>query len=360
MSFSKALYYPTIDIEDENLLKTAVLFWDEINTIVPQSIEDPYQNNSTTYLSDVGFLKPIIINPDAPIVKSLSQITVNHITTNEANLVLQSPMRDSFGIHRDKLPRKAERLFRLHPEKMAHEVQDLLDEITTQEDRWFYVNSGFAHFYMTLLANTICEQKSIALLTENDITSKLSEKVRLDNQRPIQRSRYPMRFQDELPLNLSQALMSNLAIQGLEISAESTLEDLIKFKEKYSDELGKFRVEITRLVKGVEEDVASFEALIQRVNDIYQNEFLPAYNDLKKSLKGAKIKYISKDAIKISFFSTSSTSIPMSLLGMSVPHALIAGVGVSFFASVVNYNVEKQNILRNSPYSYLLSINSKA
>lgn len=359
MSFTKALYYPTIDIDDENWLKAAVLFWDEINTIVPQSIQDPYQNNSTTYLSDVGFLKPITINPDAPIVRSLDQITVNHISTNEANMVLQSPMSDGFSIHRDKLPRKAERLFRLHPEKMSREVQEMLDDIATKEDRWFYVHSGFAHFYMTLLANAICEQKSIALLTGNDFSSKLSEKVRLDNQRPIQRARNPMLFNDRLPFNLSQALMSNLVVQGIEISKESTLEDLIKFKEKHSDELGKFRVEIARLVKGVEEDVESFEALIQRVNDIYQNEFLPAYNDLKASLKGAKIKYISKDAIRISFFSTSSTSIPMSLLGMSVPHALIAGVGVSLVTSVVNYNAEKQNILRNSPYSYLLSINNK-
>lgn len=358
MSFTKALYYPTIDIEDENWLRTAVLFWDEINTIVPHSIQDPYQNNSTIYLSDVGFLKPITINPDSPIVKSLEHITINHFTTNEANLVLQSPDSENFAIHQDKLPRKAERLFRLHPEKMAREVQDMLNEIATREDRWFYVHSGFAHFYMTLLANTICEQKSIALLTGNDISSKLSEKVRLDNQRPLQRKR-PMLFDNQFPFNLSQALMSNLVIQGIEISEGSTLEDLIKFKEKHPDELGKFRVEIARLVKGVDEEVESFEALIQRVNNIYQNEFLPAYSDLKESLKGAKIKFISKDAIRISFFSTGSTSIPMSLLGMSVPHALIAGVGVSLVASVVNYNVEKQNILRSSPYSYLLSINSK-
>lgn len=38
MSFTKALYYPTIDILNEDWLKTAVLFWDEINTIVPESM----------------------------------------------------------------------------------------------------------------------------------------------------------------------------------------------------------------------------------------------------------------------------------------------------------------------------------
>ena len=35
MLFSKALFYPTIDIHDEEWLKTAYLFWDEISTLVP-------------------------------------------------------------------------------------------------------------------------------------------------------------------------------------------------------------------------------------------------------------------------------------------------------------------------------------
>jgi len=38
--FSKALYYPTIDISDEGWLKTAYLFWDGVRTIVPESIAD--------------------------------------------------------------------------------------------------------------------------------------------------------------------------------------------------------------------------------------------------------------------------------------------------------------------------------
>ena len=36
MAFTRALYYPTIDISNEEWLKTAILYWDEINTIVPQ------------------------------------------------------------------------------------------------------------------------------------------------------------------------------------------------------------------------------------------------------------------------------------------------------------------------------------
>jgi hypothetical protein len=37
-----ALYYPHIDIEDGAWLRSAVLFWDEIKTISPNSVKKPY------------------------------------------------------------------------------------------------------------------------------------------------------------------------------------------------------------------------------------------------------------------------------------------------------------------------------
>ena len=40
MIFSKALYYPTIDISVEDWLKPAYLFWDGIRTIVLESMAE--------------------------------------------------------------------------------------------------------------------------------------------------------------------------------------------------------------------------------------------------------------------------------------------------------------------------------
>ncbi len=52
MAFTRALYYPTIDITNETWLKTAILYWDEINTIVPSSISHPYKQPATQFLSE--------------------------------------------------------------------------------------------------------------------------------------------------------------------------------------------------------------------------------------------------------------------------------------------------------------------
>ena len=41
MAFTKALYYPWIDIKDESWLKTTILYWNHIQTIVPESFDNP-------------------------------------------------------------------------------------------------------------------------------------------------------------------------------------------------------------------------------------------------------------------------------------------------------------------------------
>ena len=43
-------------------------------------------------------------------------------------------------------------------------------------------------------------------------------------------------------------------------------------------------------------------------------------------------------------------------MNLPIEKAIFAGIGLSVIASVVNYRVEKRELLRNNPYSYLLSI----
>ncbi len=357
MAFTKALFYPTIDIRNENWLKTAILFWDEISTIVPESINNPYQERATQYLYDEGVLKPIQVNPDDDFIEELASDTLNYLNTNEGfQLLLQSNGRNA-AIHREKLPRDVSRIFDIHPEKLPYEIQHQL-RMSMTEDGWFRVNGHFAAFYMTLLANKICERKSIALLTDNSLTSNLSDLVRLDNQiaingrdrhydyRPRHRERY---------INLAQGLLTNMAIQSVNIAESTSLEDVIKFKKRHQDELGIFRTNIEDLTKGIPVD-ASLEQITQQVEDVYINKFKPGYNNLTKALKGAGVKWVT-DLMKVSLISTGATSIPVALLGLSVPYALLAVGGVSVISSAISYNSNKKKILRENPYSYLLAVN---
>ena len=357
MAFTKALFYPTIDIKNENWLKTAILFWDEISTIVPASIDNPYQERATQYLRDEGILKPIHVNPEQDYIEELTSDTLNYLNSTEGFQLLTQGQRINTTIHRDKLPRDISRLFDIYPEKLPSEIRYMLRHTMT-EDGSFRVDGGFAYFYMTLLANKMCEHYAISPLTDNSLTSNLSDLVRLDNQIAIlghDRHHYDRPHHRERYIDLAQGLLINMAIESISISEPTSLDDVVKFKRRHQDELGLFRMNIENLTKDIPVD-ATLVQIRQKVEDVYRNQFEPGYNTLKKSLKDARIKWI-PNFLKVSLVSTSVTSIPTVLLGLSIPYALVAVGGISMISSAVSYNVDKRERLRNNPYSYLLAVN---
>jgi len=357
MGFTKALYYPTIDIQNEEWLKSAVLFWDEINTIVPESIREPYKLNSTKYLADEGILNPVPVSSDRDFIEELTNDTLNYLNSNEGFQLLTQNNNENAVIHRDKLPRDVRQLFDIHPEKLPYEIRHQLRDGMTDEG-WLRVNGNFGAFYMTLLANKICEEKGIALLTDNPLSSNLSDKVKLDNQVVINgrgHDHYDMERRERY-LFLAQGMLTNLIVEGIKISPGSSLTDVIQFRKKHRDELGLFRTNISKLTQAVSKE-GSFEAVRQQVNDIYNDEFLPSYNNLKRSLNGSGVKWLTDNFMKVAFVSTSATALPMALLGLALPQALIAGAGISLVTSVISYNEDKKEKIRNNPYSYLLAIN---
>ncbi|MCW3128165.1 MAG: hypothetical protein JWO03_3823 [Bacteroidetes bacterium] len=355
MAFSKALYYPTIDITNDSWLKSAVLFWDEISTIVPDSIGNPYQTAVSQYLYDREILQPVRVNPDDRIVRELTTQTVNYLNSNEGFQLLTQGQDLNATLHRDKLPRDLRNLFDIHPEKLPHEIQYILRN-SMKGDGWLEVNSSFASSYLTLLANKICEQKSIALLTDRTLTSNFTDKVRLDNQISTRSRRYDYEERgQEKYINLAQGMLTNLIIEGISISDMTSIEDVVKFKKDHPDDLGLFRLNIAKLTEKVKED-RPMEAIRQDIQDVYKDGFLPAYNNLKKSMKGFGIKSFGESFMKVAGFSASATGIPAYALGLSIPYALLVGVGASIVTSAVSYNIDKAEKLRSSPYSYLLAI----
>lgn len=356
MAATRALYYPTIDITNDNWLKTAVLYWDEINTIVPSSITSPYKEPSTQFLADEGVLKPIFVNSNMDLISDLADDVINYLNSNEGYQVLIHP-ENAYLMHSQKLPNTISRMCHIPSSKLPIEIEIQLHHLI-DNNSWLPVDKGFANFYMTLLANKLCEHYGIAPLTDSTYTSNFCDFARLDNQ-----SRILPYYNDhiwEKPANihqLAQGLLIDLSFNGIAISDDTSLDDILKFKRSHQDELGIFRQNIENLTQNIPYDATITQAR-QYVKDIYTNRFKPSYNNLKKSLKGAGIKTFINTLMKVSMFSTSATAIPAALLGLSIPTALLASAGISLIASTINYNEDKKETLRNNPYSYLLSLNN--
>src|SRR6516165_11094747 len=81
--FGSALYYPYIDIEDGKWLRSAILFWDEIQTIVPTSIKKPYKSKDTRICAEEGYLSPLPCDLHGDVLNQLGKRVINLVQNSE-------------------------------------------------------------------------------------------------------------------------------------------------------------------------------------------------------------------------------------------------------------------------------------
>lgn len=358
MAFTRALYYPSIDIYNERWLKTAILYWDEINTIVPNSLEEPYTNGATRFLVEEGVIRPLRVTPDMEPVKEMAEDVFKYLQTSEGYQAL-CPSGHGYTIHPEKLPFEIQSMLRAHPGNLRYLLEDTIDDYWSRGRR-YRVSESFGNYYLTLLANRLCDYYHLSPLTDNPNLLAFGEKSRFDILAGIG---YPNYLEDHSErerfrhnhLRFAQGLLIELSFKGITISDEVAFEDILFFKREHQDELGLFRTNIENLTKDIPTD-ASLEQIYQYVQDTYRNRFLPEYRNLQRSLRGAGIRWIAENFLKVSFYATGTTAIPTALLGLPIKSALLAGAAVSLISSAISYNVEKREALRQNPYSYLLSL----
>jgi len=177
----QALYYPHIEPPNEAWLKTAILYWDEVKTIVPASMPEPYTGSTSQQLFHAGVLSPLHVHPRLGSVERLAEKVFEYLGSTEADGVLiEGGLRQSDLVHPEKLPELRE-LVLMHPEKLSSAIEHRLEGlIHGQEGEWVRVNRPFARFYMTMLAAELADSQGIALLTDLPASDRLAVNVRLD------------------------------------------------------------------------------------------------------------------------------------------------------------------------------------
>ncbi|MFL0122928.1 hypothetical protein V2611_14125, partial [Tenacibaculum maritimum] len=168
------LYYPTIDIPNEEWVRSAVLYWDEISSIVPMDYEGkPVRNYSPNiqYLKHKGVFRPIkpetlFESPNINVRENFELEFLEIIESPEFKRVRPPNTRYSvihskkMDIHRDKL--NVQQTFKIHNDKVSSNLLNhLLDRELivreTIEEEWIKVDSKVALLYMSLLAKYIAE-----------------------------------------------------------------------------------------------------------------------------------------------------------------------------------------------------------
>ena len=379
-AFSNALYYPSIDIRNTDWLKTAALFWDTIYTIVPKSVEVPYTEYETQYLADIGFIRPLVVNSSNKSVVAIEEDVISMLSSSEVQSKVFSPEPSHISyIPGDNMSSRVKEAISeilqggaIYPptkkmrRKLQNKERDFFQQrrsITKRDldlgylkfgDEAFFLDSDIVARYMAALADRLCEDHSLGMVTDDASISSVGEAARLGKSTSVI-PEDPFLDQRPREQHFAQGMLLDCIISGLSISPGVELPDVISFRESHMDELGKFRTRLSRLTQGFSAD-KSREILRQEIEDLYTNEFLPAFNDLKAALKGANIQWLADNFLKVSMVSAGATAVPMALLGLPVEHAIFAGAGVSVLSSAITYRVDKGKALRENPYSYLLSI----
>lgn len=362
---SSALYYPYIDVQNERWLRSAVLFWDELRTIVPESIREPYSSETAKALADSGVLIPVKVASDMQEIQELTDSVLDYLTDPAAApLLIGSEHRTR--LHPGKLSPFLNDLVRVHPEKLPYMMNDYLRS-SLREDGFYSVPRSFADFYMTLLATKLAGRLGLGLVTESANADKLAVTVRQG--RPFgatdpefshrRRHGYFDAFGHprRLPAQVYPALLLDMTVQTIDIPQEASVGELLAFKESHKEELAVYRKEISRLASEVPAD-SSVEAARQALSDQYKNNVLPALRSLRKSLKAQGWEASLNGFLKASFFTAAPTSAAI-LAGMPSSIALLAGVGVSVTASAVMLASQRTKSKLDSPYSYLLSVEKR-
>ncbi len=273
------LYYPNININDGQWLRNALLYWDNISSIVPY---DNYGDLSSEllFLQDSGIYEPIYPQDlfCSEYVDDFCKAIVKRISIYEKGKA-RNFSRAGAGkvrIHKEKIYAPALHTL-IHYRKLPPE---LLDYFTDKKyindyntDGWMEIDEKIARIYMRTLAeySIKCSDKDIVLGTDKVVNSR--EIYHSTKHRPDTQCCH---------LNIIDCLPQP--------SKNVSFEEIIDFKIRRADELNAFRQKIYELEQNIYRS--------QTIEEIkfHENRFIEGWencsNDYYKALKDAKISFV--------------------------------------------------------------------
>ncbi|MEQ8831970.1 MAG: DUF6236 family protein [Alphaproteobacteria bacterium] len=387
-----ALYYPHIDIRETGWLRSAMLFWDEIQTIVPSAIEEPYKELETALCAEEGFLRPLHCDLHEEVLSDLGSRVLRMLGepdwTDSATRELSGPtshalmhaeklshemmcrLEDAVVMHSAKMPpeikallagplgmqmlskrkvhprlrRMLENIYghRIHPAKLSNELGGLFDRYG--DDEWLLVDRRFAEIYMSALAALLAKEVDVSPLTNEVSSSGVNLRCLGDD------------VTSSSPSAARGALVS-VVMEGLRIDPEAPIKRILEFRRKRKDQLAALSGKFDELKKSIQSSAEGpdIEANAKRV---FENSIRPELGKFKDELK--------RDTIESSWsgFQVASTfsAVPSTALwatGFEAPVVLGVGAFITAAGIGVKSYLARSKVRSASPYTYLLDVERK-
>jgi hypothetical protein len=392
----KALYYPHIDIRDPRWLRSAILFWDEIQSIVPPSISEPYHTHDTQICEQEGFLRGLRCDLRPDLLRKLGQRVIAlmeqprwlselYRTNNPADPTVKAikesenfgagvrrdlrfagiypekmtpELRDflvqfGFGyLHRGHSPEDLREVLdeyphlgRLHPEKLSYQLQRRFGIRAEHEGDWLLVDGRFADAYMAALASLLATENNLSPLTPEDRCQGMNVRCLVDD------------IAAASPSTARGAILT-LVMSGLNIDPETSIRKLISFRRSHAMQLAELGGHFDDLKTQIQESESKKE-LDEKAKWIYANKILPGMTKLRDELDGQTIKSIIKGVACMATISIAKDSPFVQHSDLSPGLLLGAGAFLTVAGLVVNRYLAGKKAKAASPYSYLFDAQRK-
>lgn len=340
------LYYPTITIPTGPWLRQALLYWDELGSIVPE--DDFGRGNLIAYSPDIEWLKnEHVFRPFSPELIGRGGGTVVDEFKSE---LLQTVKSANF---RKLLPPARKRQFsaRVHKDKVSHELYDLLKARhlakEKRDDRvWYYFEEPMALLYMAKMAKYLAAADYQPTVVGTDL-------------RQYEHLNFGTTVLKNGVVSLTASFLGILPVPREDVS----LPDILDFKRRHADELLSFREMLSEFEAKISACKSEPEA--QNVLADFATKVQNSLATLHAALRGRRIPTV-LGSIESLIKGTSPAWLP-ALVVAAGKAATIAAVSVSWLVggaavagtiSVGKYLSDRRNdrraLMTQSKVSYLL------
>lgn len=333
MKTGTTLYYPYIHPRSTAYLKAALIYWDCVRRIVPNSIThgDRVQgdDDDSRLLTDLGLL--VSTQPE-PYAQDAAQKFLEHI----------EPQTPRFRIDLDTARKLARRHHGIHIEKIGEPVISRLYElgIAQQFGEWVSMRHEVGAFYMFCLASEMSKKMSSPLFTDSRQDATLGQSLLFEPDTAAQVSKILVRVGVTLPSpeQLDQIPMKVIA----------------DFVQRRSVEKQQFREAVEGII-----EMARSNADQNAIDDYlssHQKRIVDAVKNLRASLEELKIGAIAS-AAKITVPAGAAAAIaalPISATAAAILGA--TGLAVTAISCYAETRGKLRQVRTSTPYHYLISI----
>lgn len=339
------LYYTKINIQDGTWLRSAILYWDEVASIVPYE-EYEYFSPELLYLQRLGIYSAIYPQDlfTSEFAEDFCKSVVKRIDVYDKRLSASNANENRCGqirIHRNKI--YAPTLHDLiHYDKLPQNLLEYFKDKRFINDYnsggWMEIDSKIAQIYMRTLAeySIKCSDKDIVLGTD---TFTHNQEVYSNARKQPQTQCCKINIEKCLP----------------QPSMDVSYEDILDFKAKRKDELCAFRAKI----RALETNIYNADSL-ELINH-YENQFVEDWEqcsaDYCRLLKEAKIPFFLGGLVSL-VATPYIGNLIHSHLGQDLTYAIQAGtqilnIGIGYF----NYRNKISPQKSDGGFSYIIKAN---